>query len=77
MLSIGPNGIKKKNRPLLSSYNVISEEKRFQLIQFVIIQKMKVKDASQYLKINYQTAKSILRRYHLTGEISRQYRITT
>jgi transposase len=41
----------------------------------VCVDKMRVTDASKTLGINYQTAKSILRRYHLTGEISRKYRI--
>jgi len=62
---------KKKNRPLLSSYQVISDDQRFKLIKLVIFENIRVKDASEALGINYQTAKSILRRYHKTGEINR------
>jgi hypothetical protein len=34
---------------------------------------MKVKEASQILAINYQTAKSILRRFNKSGVIYRNY----
>jgi transposase len=34
---------------------------------------MKVKEASQILNINYQTAKSILRRFNKSGAIFRSY----
>ncbi|TNV86594.1 hypothetical protein FGO68_gene9911 [Halteria grandinella] len=69
---LGPPPIvpKKKNRPLLSSYMVIPDERRYQLIKYVIFENIRVKDAAGALGINYQTAKSILRRYHLTGEIT-------
>ena len=34
---------------------------------------MRVKEASQILNINYQTAKSILRRFNKSGAMHRQY----
>lgn len=38
--------VKKKNRPLLSSYQVIPDEKRYQLIKFVVVENVRVKDAA-------------------------------
>jgi len=37
----------------LNNYNVIPDEKRFRLIEMVIHRQMKVKEASEILKINY------------------------
>ena len=65
--------ILKRQRPLLNNYNVIPDEKRFRLIEMVNHRRMKVKEASQILNINYQTAKSILRRFSKSGAIYRSY----
>lgn len=61
----------RRQRPLLSNYNVIPDEKRFRLIEMVVNRHMRVKEASQILNINYQTAKSILRRFNKAGAIYR------
>jgi transposase len=53
---------------------VIPDERRYQLIKFVVFENVRVKEAAGALGINYQTAKSILRRYHMTGEITRQFK---
>jgi hypothetical protein len=48
------NGLsKKRSRPLLNNYNVIPDDKRFNLIDMVLVKKMRVKDAAQILNINY------------------------
>jgi hypothetical protein len=45
--------VKKKNRPLLSSYQVISDEQRYRLIKLVVIEAIRVKDAAEAIGINY------------------------
>jgi molybdenum-dependent DNA-binding transcriptional regulator ModE len=55
-------------------YDSINTEKRKRLLQKVE-GRMGVKQASEELGINYQTAKSIIRRYRLSGKIERINRI--
>ena len=63
-------------RPVYLHRNLISDDSRFRLIEMVIHRRLKVKEASIILGINYQTAKSILRRFKNTGTFYEQYALT-
>jgi hypothetical protein len=57
-----------------SKYAVISAEKRAMLIKLTEIDDMTVVKASKLLEINQYTAKSIIRKFKLTGNISKSKR---
>ena len=48
---------------------------RLHLFEMIEVQGVRIKDAARDLKINYQTAKSIIRRFRVTGKIVRCNRI--
>jgi hypothetical protein len=52
----------------------IDSDTRVQLLRLIDIEGMRIKDAAAYLKLNYHTAKSIIRRYRVTGKIERANR---
>ena len=65
------NRTQRKGRPHFLAYNSVSSEMRFKLLSLLTIEKISVKEASDKLNINYQTAKSIIRRFKITGRIER------
>ena len=60
----------KKNRPHQLKYKKISLAERARLVNLVIDEGMSLRDVSKNLEINFQTAKSIIKRYRETGQIS-------
>jgi transposase len=54
---------RKKTRPRFKAYNCITIERRSRLISMINDDSMRIKDAATELNINYQTAKSIIRRF--------------
>jgi hypothetical protein len=55
----------------------VSSEKRYELVQFVYKHNLGIKEASVRVNINYQTAKSIIRRFRQTGKIERINKIAS
>lgn len=58
-----------KNRKKSATYDYVSQDARNQLIQLIEREKWAIKDASEELKLNYSTAKSVLRLFRNTGKI--------
>lgn len=62
---------------MLISYGCVATSKRYQLIELVYKQNVGIKEAAEQIGINYQTAKSIIRRFRQTGKIERINKIVT
>jgi len=58
----------KETRPSRQKYSRVSDEARIEFIRLVSCQFFTLKEASQYLGINYSTGKSIYDRYRKTGQ---------
>jgi len=52
------------------SYVRVSKSKRKKLIKLVEDEQLSIKEASRRLKVNYSTAKAILKEFHKKGKIS-------
>ncbi len=62
---------------MLLHYGAVTTEKRFELVRLIYEENLGIKEASQSMGVNYQTAKSIIRRFRQTGKIERVNRILT
>ncbi|TNV84150.1 hypothetical protein FGO68_gene4932 [Halteria grandinella] len=69
------DGLESRSQLDQQSYHAITTRKRLELLQLLDEKRMRIKEAAHALNINYQTAKSIIRRYRATGKITRTNRI--
>ena len=54
------------------SYNLLSDEKRYQLVDMITNKSMKVSEAAAYYGLNYMTVKNIISIYRNEGRIEKK-----